>query len=129
MPGFGGRTCSECQELFWGDPDVECRGKAGAAVEVEGEGVYRRLFVNCKAQLCWLGCLFQKILLHDTQGVSIRDLAPVTLQMNLGHKVCGPAPPAPNLAEHWLAHACVHATKSHGLAFFNAVNPKGAIAI
>lgn len=28
MPGFGGRTCSECQELFWGDPDVECRGEA-----------------------------------------------------------------------------------------------------
>jgi hypothetical protein len=28
MPGFGGHTCSECQELFWGDPDVECRGEA-----------------------------------------------------------------------------------------------------
>ncbi|XP_010155107.1 PREDICTED: laminin subunit beta-1, partial [Eurypyga helias] len=25
MPGFGGRTCRECQELFWGDPGVECR--------------------------------------------------------------------------------------------------------
>nr|XP_009664293.1 PREDICTED: laminin subunit beta-1 [Struthio camelus australis] len=25
MPGFGGRTCRECQELFWGDPSVECR--------------------------------------------------------------------------------------------------------
>uniref|UniRef100_A0A8D2MCU4 Laminin subunit beta-1 n=1 Tax=Zonotrichia albicollis TaxID=44394 RepID=A0A8D2MCU4_ZONAL len=24
MPGFGGRTCRECQELFWGDPSVEC---------------------------------------------------------------------------------------------------------
>lgn len=30
MPGFGGRTCSECQELFWGDPSVECRGEARA---------------------------------------------------------------------------------------------------
>ena len=29
MPGFGGRTCSECQELFWGDPSVECRGEHG----------------------------------------------------------------------------------------------------
>ncbi|XP_035772035.1 laminin subunit beta-1-like [Neolamprologus brichardi] len=22
--GFGGRTCSECKELFWGDPEVKC---------------------------------------------------------------------------------------------------------
>ena len=29
MPGFGGRSCSECQELFWGDPSVECRGECG----------------------------------------------------------------------------------------------------
>lgn len=26
QPGFGGRTCSECKELFWGDPKVECHG-------------------------------------------------------------------------------------------------------
>lgn len=25
-PGFGGRTCNECRELFWGNPEVECRG-------------------------------------------------------------------------------------------------------
>ncbi|GLD71223.1 laminin subunit beta-1-like protein [Lates japonicus] len=23
-PGFGGRTCSECRELFWGDPEIKC---------------------------------------------------------------------------------------------------------
>uniref|UniRef100_A0A8D0CDK1 Laminin, beta 1a n=1 Tax=Scleropages formosus TaxID=113540 RepID=A0A8D0CDK1_SCLFO len=23
-PGFGGRTCRECRELFWGDPEVKC---------------------------------------------------------------------------------------------------------
>lgn len=28
MRGFGGRTCRECQELFWGDPSVECQGES-----------------------------------------------------------------------------------------------------
>ncbi|KAK5849033.1 hypothetical protein PBY51_008708 [Eleginops maclovinus] len=23
-PGFGGKTCKECRELFWGDPEVKC---------------------------------------------------------------------------------------------------------
>lgn len=26
-PGFGGRTCSECRELFWGDPEIKCHGR------------------------------------------------------------------------------------------------------
>lgn len=26
-PGFGGRTCRECRELFWGNPEVKCHGK------------------------------------------------------------------------------------------------------
>ncbi|XP_056280789.1 laminin subunit beta-1b isoform X2 [Pseudoliparis swirei] len=36
-PGFGGKTCRECRELFWGDPEVKChacdcdsRGVSGA---------------------------------------------------------------------------------------------------
>lgn len=26
-PGFGGRMCRECKELFWGNPEVKCYGK------------------------------------------------------------------------------------------------------
>lgn len=25
-PGFGGKTCTECEQFYWGDPQVECRG-------------------------------------------------------------------------------------------------------
>lgn len=26
-PGFGGKTCRECRELFWGEPEVKCNGE------------------------------------------------------------------------------------------------------
>lgn len=26
--GFGGRTCDECRDLFWGDPEVKCYGES-----------------------------------------------------------------------------------------------------
>lgn len=49
MPGFGGRTCSECQELFWGDPNVECRGEprvfSGGAGRAGGNTRVPQLFV------------------------------------------------------------------------------------
>lgn len=49
MPGFGGRTCSECQELFWGDPNLECRGELGfwaQGLPQSGEGTVCRSFVG-----------------------------------------------------------------------------------
>lgn len=30
--GFGGRTCSRCQDGYWGDPEQECRGERGTHV-------------------------------------------------------------------------------------------------
>lgn len=33
--GFGGRTCSECQELHWGDPGLQCRGEGVSRVRVD----------------------------------------------------------------------------------------------
>lgn len=24
--GFGGKTCTDCQENYWGDPRTQCRG-------------------------------------------------------------------------------------------------------
>ena len=26
-PGRGGRTCSDCEDLFWGDPTDQCYGE------------------------------------------------------------------------------------------------------
>ena len=62
MPGFGGRTCSECQELFWGDPNVECRGEAAGILGwrwIRAEGADRclpELFVNSKAEYQCIYC-------------------------------------------------------------------------
>lgn len=25
--GFGGKTCTDCQENYWGDPRTQCRGR------------------------------------------------------------------------------------------------------
>ncbi|MBN3300897.1 LAMB1 protein, partial [Amia calva] len=33
-PGFGGRTCGDCKELYWGNPDVECK-----ACDCEPDGI------------------------------------------------------------------------------------------
>ncbi|KAK2503977.1 hypothetical protein MC885_016005 [Smutsia gigantea] len=35
--GFGGRTCSECEELHWGDPGLQCRGEGASQVRVDEE--------------------------------------------------------------------------------------------
>lgn len=35
-PGFGGRTCEECRELFWGNPEVQCHGESSKLARAVG---------------------------------------------------------------------------------------------
>lgn len=59
MPGFGGRTCSECQELFWGDPNVECRGKAQRSPGWRVLRAEATAFGKLSSAVCKSSCLEQ----------------------------------------------------------------------
>lgn len=49
-PGFSGRTCRECKELFWGNPEVKCYGKISVGSK-EGRSGPKRL---CLERRCGL---------------------------------------------------------------------------
>lgn len=52
MPGFGGKTCNECRDLFWGDPEVKCYGESRILYK-QTEHFQMELFFSLFGNILW----------------------------------------------------------------------------